>query len=262
MHISVMKGVVPKWNHAAARKGAMLAHGFGVPSPGAGNKAVTMKRILRNNGLTLVLMGVFLITFFGQAWSGQCDYNDEQKEHGLPEISLAKYTLTSHFWQATAENWESEFLQMGAFVLLTVFLFQKGSPESNDPDAPEEPEDAKKIAERSKDPRAPWPMRRGGAIAWLYSHSLSAAFLLIFVVSFLLHAIAGHGAYAREQTLAGQPWPTLGEYVTSGKFWFESMQNWQSEFLSLAAMVYFSVYLREHKSAESKEVTSPHDAHE
>jgi hypothetical protein len=218
-----------------------------------------MKRFLRNNGLTLVLMALFLSTLFGQAWAGRCDYNDEQEEHNLPKISLVRYLATGHFWQAVGENWESEFLQMGMYVSLAAFLFQKGSPESNDPD---EPQDVEDLVSHRNDPKAPWPVRRGGLIAMLYAHSLSAVFLLMFAGSFLLHVVGGQRAYAREQQFAGKPTPTLTEYVTSGTFWFESMQNWQSEFLSLAAMVYGSIYLREHGSAESKAVASPNDAHE
>ncbi|HEX8341172.1 MAG TPA: DUF6766 family protein [Tepidisphaeraceae bacterium] len=218
-----------------------------------------MKSFLRNNGLSLTLMALFLVTLVGQAWAGLMDFNSEQREHALATIGMGQYLLSGHFWQAVGENWESEFLQMAMFVVLTIFLFQKGSPESNDPDDPDDPE---KLVERSSDPRAPWPVRRGGLIGRMYAHSLSAAFALLFVLSFTIHVVGGHRAYVREQHLNRQPTPDLMEYVASGTFWFESMQNWQSEFLSLAAMVWLSKYLREHKSAESKAVASPHDAHE
>jgi hypothetical protein len=219
-----------------------------------------MKQVWRNNGLTIVLMIIFLGTLFGQARSGQCDYNAEQREHDLPTITLMQYLATGHFWQAVAENWESEFLQMAGFIVFTAFLYQKGSPESKDPNE-NDPVDEDPQTKRH-DPSAPWPVRRGGVWLFLYSHSLSITFLAIFFISFGMHAIAGQKAYAHEEHLAGHPTPTLGEYVTSGKFWFESMQNWQSEFLSLAAMVFLSVYLRERGSAESKAVASPHDSHE
>jgi hypothetical protein len=218
-----------------------------------------MKSFLRNNGLSLALMALFLVTLVGQAWAGLMDFNSEQREHALATIGMGQYLLSGHFWQAVGENWESEFLQMAMFVVLTIFLFQKGSPESNDPDDPDDPE---KLVERSSDPRAPWPVRRGGLIGRMYAHSLSAAFALLFALSFTIHVVGGHRAYVREQHLNHQPTPDLMEYVASGTFWFESMQNWQSEFLSLAAMVWLSKYLREHKSAESKAVASPHDAHE
>lgn len=213
---------------------------------------------MRNFGLTVVLLVIFALTMAGQWYAGWKDYNDEQRTHHLPEVSGAQYLTTGHFWQATAENWESEFLQMSAFIVFTAFLYQKGSPESNDPDKaePDEPERS------AHDPDAPWPVRRGGWVLKLYSHSLSIFFLLIFLFCFALHIFGGHKEYVHSQMLDGQPYPTVMEYVTSGRFWFESMQNWQSEFLSLAAMVYMSVYLRERGSAESKRVAAPHYAHE
>jgi hypothetical protein len=216
--------------------------------------------IFRNSGLTIVLLALFLLTLLGQLLSGWKDFNDDQREHGLSKVSLAAYAGRGHFWQAVAENWESEFLQMSMFVVLTACLYQKGSPESNDPD---KKDDRKDPSDASRtDPKSPWPLRRGGVWLWLYAHSLSIAFGSMFLVSFLMHAVAGHREYIRDQTLNHQPRPSLGDYVTSGKFWFESMQNWQSEFLSLAAMVYGSVYLRERGSAESKRIDSPHSAHE
>jgi hypothetical protein len=155
-----------------------------------------------------------------------------------------------------AENWESEFLQMAAFVLLTVFLFQKGSPESNDPDERSNTPDSHGASD------APWPARRGRIARWLYSHSLSILFIVLFLFSFGLHLVAGQKCLDDERRIAGQPPAGMRDYLASGRFWFESMQNWQSEFLSLAAMVYASVYLRERGSAESKSISSPHEAHE
>lgn len=216
-----------------------------------------MKRVLRENGLTLVLMALFLLTMIGQALAGWRDYNEEQREHQQPPVSLGTYFATGHFWEATAENWESEFLQMAMFVILTVSLRQKGSPESKSMEG-EEDVDADP-AEARDDPNAPWPVRRGGLALFLYSHSLSITFALLFLLSITVHAWGGAKEYAANQREHGQPEPRLMEYVASSKFWFESFQNWQSEFLSLAAMVYLSVYLRERGSAESKPVATPHD---
>lgn len=213
---------------------------------------------MRNFGLTLVLLAIFAVTMCGQWLAGWKDYNDEQRAHHLQEVGCTEYLATGHFWQATAENWESEFLQMSAFIVLTTFLYQKGSPESNDPDKVE----ADTPVQSRNDPTAPWPVRRGGWVLKLYSHSLSIFFLLVFVLCFALHVVGGHKEYVHSQMLDGQPAPSVMAYVTSGRFWFESMQNWQSEFLSLAAMVYMSVYLRERGSAESKRVAASHTAHD
>jgi hypothetical protein len=212
---------------------------------------------LRNNGLTIVLMLTFLGTWIGQFAAGMRDHNQDQAQHGEPGLSAGAYLASGHFWQATAENWESEFLQMAMFVVLTCFLFQKGSPESKDPDGGPDPVDNDPGLERDR-PEAPWPVRRGGAALWLYANSLSICFVLLFAFSFWLHARHGQREYNLEQLQHDQPPAGVLEYMGTSQFWFESFQNWQSEFLSLAAMVYLSVYLRQRGSAESKPVATPH----
>jgi hypothetical protein len=219
-----------------------------------------MRRFFRNNGLTLVLMGLFLGTMVGQIATGLREHNNDQREHNKPVIGLGEYLTSGHFWEATAENWESEFLQMAMFVVLTIFLFQKGSPESKDPETPpgDDPVDNDPALQRDR-PDAPWPVRKGGAWLWVYSNSLSLAFLLMFFVSFWLHARHGVREYNEDQLAHGGGTVTTAGYMGTSRFWFESFQNWQSEFLSLAAMVYLAVYLRQRGSAESKPVATPHD---
>src|SRR5688500_8606468 len=148
-----------------------------------------MQRFLRNNGLSLVLVLLFLLFWIGQTLTGLREHNNEQREHGKPAVSMGGYVRAGHFWSATAENWESEFLQMAMFVVFTACLFQKGSPESKDPDE-DEPVDADPRLSKD-DPKAPWPVRHGGASLWLYSNSLSIAFLLMFALSVWLHAVKG-----------------------------------------------------------------------
>ena len=215
-----------------------------------------MRRIFRNNGLTLVLVVLFLGTWAGQFAAGLRAHNQDRHDHGRPPVPALDYLAGGHFWQATAENWESEFLQMAMFVLLTCFLFQKGSPESKDPDEPD-PVDNDPRGARS-DPKAPWPVRRGGAALWVYSHSLTIALTLLFVGSIGMHARHGARAYNEDQLEHGGAPVSAWQYVGTAQFWFESFQNWQSEFLSLAAMVYLGVYLRQRGSAESKPVAAPH----
>ena len=214
-------------------------------------------QLLYENGLTLVLMGLFVVFMLGQTATGLREHNKEIEEHGQPKVSLAQYLVSGHFAEATAENWESEFLQMAMFVLLTVCLRQKGSPESKplegEEDVDEDP------AEKRDDPRAPWPVRKGGFILWVYSHSLSLAFATLFLLSLAVHAWGGAKDYTEEQAAKGEAGASMLQYVGTSRFWFESFQNWQSEFLSLAAMVYLGVYLREKGSAESKPVATPHD---
>src|SRR5215213_3321467 len=127
-----------------------------------------MRRFFRNNGLSVVLLGLFGFTMLGQTLTGFRQYNETQKDHGDKTATMGEYLKSGHFWEATAENWESEFLQMAMFVVLTAMLYQKGSAESKDPDEEEDPVDEDPRLRRH-DPTAPWPVRRGGLVLWLYS---------------------------------------------------------------------------------------------
>jgi hypothetical protein len=215
-----------------------------------------MRRVFRDNGLSIVLVLLFLLFWLGQSVAGHREYNDEQKEHMQPEIGYSAYLESAHFWEATAENWESEFLQMFGYVILTVFLFQKGSAESKDPDK-QEPVDRDPTKASKRD--APGPVRRGGLALKLYENSLSLTFLLFFLISIAMHAIAGASDYSSEQAEHGQSEPVSAlHYAGTSRFWFESFQNWQSEFLALGAMVILSIFLRQRGSPESKPVDSRH----
>jgi hypothetical protein len=216
-----------------------------------------MKRFLRDNGLSLVVFNLFFLTFIaGQSLAGHLHENEEREEHGQTPLSFVEYLKSDSFWEATTENWESEFLQMFLYVLLTAYLYQRGSSESKDPDKEEEVD---RDPRKSRDnPDAPWPVRKGGFILKLYENSLCLAFFLLFLASWIGHAVSGAGDYNQEQVLHGGNPVTVPEYMASSRFWFESLQNWQSEFLALWAMVVFSIWLRQRSSPESKPVDSPH----
>jgi hypothetical protein len=215
-----------------------------------------MKRLFHNNGLSIVLGVLFVLCLFAQSVAGLKHYNEEQVEHRQPIVTYGEYLMGSHFLAATMENWESEFLQMFAFVVLTVFLYQKGSAESKDPNKEAEVD---KDPRRSKKKNAPWPVKKGGWILMLYEHSLSLTFLLLFLGSLVLHAVGGAGDFNEEQREHGRTEiiSTWG-YMGTSRFWFESFQNWQSEFLAVGSMVVFSIFLRERGSKESKPVATPH----
>ncbi len=217
-----------------------------------------MRRFLRNNGLCLSLMALFLASFVGQVATGLRVYDSDRETHGKSAVGLGAYLTSGHFLEATFENWESEFLQMAAFVLLTVKLYQKGSPESNDPDDP----DADERKPKPPFERHPWAVRRGGWVKRLYSTSLSGALLLLFVGSFALHAVGGAREYSEEQVEHGEPPVTALAFVGTSEFWFQSFQNWQSEFLSVAAVVFLAVWLRQKGSPESKRLESAHHDHD
>lgn len=216
-----------------------------------------MKRFFRNNGLSITWLGLFFTVFiFGQIISGMKEYNRDQIEHGEKPAEFMEYITSSHFAEATMENWESEFLQMFLFVALTAFLYQKGSAESKKIDEKEEVDKDPRFYKVSKD--APWPVRKGGVILRIYEYSLSLVLLFIFLICFYFHAVSGAAEFNQEiAEHHGTERVTVTGYLTTSKFWFESFQNWQSEFLSVGAMVIFTIFLRQRGSPESKPVDAP-----
>jgi hypothetical protein len=215
-----------------------------------------VQRLVRDNSLSLVMFGFFALFLLAQSVTGFQVYNDDQREHGEEAIPYADYLRTGHFIEATFENWESEYLQMGAYVLFTVYLFQRGSAESKDPDT-DEPvdEDPRHAKDR---PDAPWPVRLGGPVLRLYEHSLASALLLLFLISFVLHAIGGAREYSQEQVAHGGSAVSTMEFLRTSEFWFQSFQNWQSEFLAVFSLVVLSIVLRQRGSPESKPVAAAH----
>jgi hypothetical protein len=215
-----------------------------------------MRKWVKERGLLLANTGLFLAFFGGMILSGAAAYSEDQAAHGQPGVTVLEYLSTGDFVEATFENWESEFLQMAMYVILTVFLFQKGSSESK-PIGRTAPQDQDPRDASIKD-STPWPVKHGGFALKLYEHSLSILLLLLFIASFSLHAAGGASAYSDEQQSHGQPGVTMLQYLGTSRFWFESFQNWQSEFLAVAVLVGASVYLREKGSPESKPVAEPH----
>jgi hypothetical protein len=217
-----------------------------------------MRRFLRDNGLSVTLFALFLISLVGQALTGWRAQVEELRLHELPDTGFTDYLASGHFISAVFENWESEFLQMAAYVLLTVFLFQKGSSESKKPDEANPEEEAPE--RHSGNPDAPWPVHRGGLLLKLYSHSLSIALVTLFLASFWLH-LAGSTRRMNEEALQHrQPLQTMADTLADPEFWYESFQNWQSEFLSIGVLLVLGIYLRERGSPESKPVAAPHAA--
>lgn len=213
-------------------------------------------RLWRNNGLSIVVFSVFALLLSGQALTGLRMENNDRREHNEPAQTFSQYLRSAHFLEATAENWESEFLQMAAYVWLTAFLYQKGSSESKDPDKQSEACDREPDPSR---PGAPWPVRRGGVALLLYRNSLVIALLLLFTASLVMHGIGGAGVYREELRAHGDGQSvTLLDYMSGSRFWFESLQNWQSEFLAVLTIVVLSIFLRQHGSPESKPVDAAH----
>ncbi len=209
------------------------------------------------NGLTIVLLILFFISLIGQILTGWKEFNENITQEGGAAVSLAQYLTTGHFLQVTFENWESEFLQMFAYVLLTVRLKQWGSSESKPIDG-EDPVDR----EPQPGPKAPWPVNRGGWWLKLYKNSLSLAFLFLFLISWALHAYGSFKDYRLEKSLKGLPPKDFIGYLGESRFWFESFQNWQSEFLAVISIVVLSIFLRQQGSPESKPVDAPDEENE
>src|SRR6185295_13652021 len=215
-----------------------------------------MRRWIHDNGLSIALFVLFLSCLIAQSVTGWIDYNAEQHDHQRSEIGYTSYLISGHFIESVFENWESEFLQDGAYVLLTAFLVQRGSAESKDPDA-DEPVDADP-SHAQDDPNAPWPVRRGGLWLTLYKNSLFLACVVLFAAAFALHAAGGARAYSQEQLEHGRQAVSMLEYLGTARFWFESFQNWQSEFLAVGSVVVLSIWFRERGSPESKPVHRAH----
>jgi uncharacterized membrane protein len=216
-----------------------------------------MRRFLRDQSLTIAMLGIFAVLLLAQSVTGMREYNQDQRDHGEATVSYGAYLQTGHFVEATFENWESEFLQMGMYVLATAFLFQRGSAESKDPegDAEAVDEDPREARDR---PGVPWPVRRGGVVLALYNNSLTAALLLIFAISFVLHAWGGAHEYSEEQLAHGGETVSMLAFMGTSAFWFQSFQNWQSEFLAVGMLSVLSIWLRQKGSPESKPVAAPH----
>jgi hypothetical protein len=213
-----------------------------------------LRRFVFENGLSLAALTLFVLSFAGQVVAGHRTHNDEQRQHGEATVGLGAYLRTGAFIEATAENWESEFLQMGLFVLLTAFLYQRGSSESK---RIEEPEGVDQDPDEAREsPDAPWPVRHGGLPLTLYKHSLSIVLLLLFAVSFAAHAVGGAMDYNDEQRQHGGETVSALGYLGTSRFWFESFQNWQSEFFSVGVLVLLSIWLRQQGSAQSKPVAA------
>jgi hypothetical protein len=208
---------------------------------------------LYKNSLSIVFILFTVITLLAQLYTGWKEHNDFLTEYDAPTISISRYITSGHFLQATFENWESEFFQMALFVILTIFLRQKGSSESKKLDDEPGEDDLK------AKPDSPWPVKKGGLALAIYQYSLSIALLLLFLISFTMHWYGSWLDFNEKQFLESKPLESFSAYLTSTKFWFESFQNWQSEFLSVFAVIFLSIYLRQKGSSQSKPVNAPHD---
>lgn len=213
---------------------------------------------LRDNGISIAFGGMLLLTLAGQALSGLADYNDRVSLDGLPNLSIGEYLTSSDFGVDVAENWQSEYLQFFLYIVLTVYLVQRGSPESKQLDrAGRESDEEQKVGAHATD-RSPVWARASGWRRSLYSHSLGLVMGLFFFLSWGAQLVAGASAQNSERIQNLQAPVGMLTYAVSPDFWNRTLQNWQSELLAVGSMVVLSIYLRERGSPESKPVGEPH----
>jgi hypothetical protein len=215
---------------------------------------------LRDHGLSLVFGGLFLLALVGESIAGVALYNQDQLSSGGEPVTFWQYVTSSSFAADVAENWQSEYLQFFLYILLTVWLVQRGSTESKELDqAGRESDEEQKVGRYATADSPRWA-RIGGWRTAVYSRSLGAMMGAIFLGSWLAQSIAGRASYnARQLADFSDPVSWVG-YATSADFWNRTLQNWQSEFLAVAATAAFAIYLRERGSPESKLVGAAHDA--
>ena len=219
-----------------------------------------MKKFLRENSLGLAFGLLFLIVLIGQSVAGLADFNERQLSTGLEPISYVRYITSASFGVDVAENWQSEYLQFFLYIFLTVWLLQKGSPESKELDqAGRKSDKDQKVGEFAQEDSPKWA-KVGGFRRTLFSNSLGLVMGLIFIGSWLTQSIAGTAAYNEEQLSNLQDPVTWSQYLTEPDFWNRTLQNWQSELLAVASMAILSIYLRQRGSPQSKPVGSPHTA--
>lgn len=217
-------------------------------------------RRLRDNSLTLVFGLLFLIVLVLQAIAGHADYNQGQIADGLEPVSLARYVTSASFGVDVAENWQSEYLQFFLYIFLTVWLVQRGSPESKQPgEVGLESERDQKIGAFADENSPRWARVRGPRL-WLFSNSLGLTMGVLFALSWLAQSIAGVAAFNEQQLSNLEDPVTWGRYLTEPDFWNRTLQNWQSELLAVASMVILAVYLRQRGSPQSKPVGTAHSA--
>jgi uncharacterized protein DUF6766 len=219
-----------------------------------------VRRFVHDNGLSLAFGALFAGTLIGQAFVGHADFNAAQVAHNGEAISLWRFVRSSEFAVDVLENWQSEYLQFSLFILGTVWLIQRGSPESKEPDAAGLESDSDQRVGAYATERSPAWARVAGWRRTLYSNSLLLVMGAIWLASWLGQSITGRVAFNAERFDHRQPALDWGQYVATPDFWNRTLQNWQSEFLAVGSMAVLAIYLRQRGSPESKPVGAPHDA--
>jgi hypothetical protein len=219
-----------------------------------------MRTTLRNHSLSLVFLAMFLAALVGQAIAGHAEYNNEQIAHMSQTVSFWRYIVSSNFGQAVMENWQSEYLQFTTFIFLTVWVVQKGSPESKKLDeVGTESDEQQKVGAYANNRSPKWARARGLKL-WIYSNSLVLVMGTIWVGTWFAQSVTGWSSYNADQIAHKEQTVSWFGYIGSADFWQTTLQNWQSEFLAVGSMAVLAIYLRQRGSPESKPVGAPHEA--
>jgi hypothetical protein len=217
-----------------------------------------MRRFIRENSLSLFFLGLLLASLLGQSFAGQHEYNAEQVEHGTAAISWGRYAVSSGFWSAVMENWQSEFLQFSLFIAATIWLLQKGSNESKPlEDAGLESDQQQRVGGYAPQNAPRWARTRNWRTT-IYSHSLLIAMTTIFFLTWVAHSITSWNVFNEDQRGHGEAAIGWLTYLRNPDFWEQTLENWQSEFLAVGTLAVFTIYLRQRGSPESKPVGAPH----
>jgi hypothetical protein len=214
---------------------------------------IAVEHCMKKISLTLILLLFFMFSIFGQFEKGFETYNQQRlEEYKIQPIEKKDYLLSGHFISSLSENMESEFLQMALFVLLTVNFYQIGSSESNK--LPEQ-KTAKDFQEDRTEQAYSEEKKKQFPLLWpLYERSLTLALVLLFLIFFLLHAYGSYLLLNEQNFVLNKPMISFGHIFSEAEFWFESFQNWQSEFFSVATLCILSIFLRHKGSAQSKKM--------
>jgi len=217
-----------------------------------------MKRFIRENALGLAFGVLFLIVLIAQAFAGHADFNEQQLTDGLPPVSLARYVTSASFGTDVAENWQSEYLQFFLYIFLTVWLLQKGSPESKELDKEGlESDEEQKVGPYAEEDSPKWARASGWRLN-VFSNSLGLVMGVLFLGSWATQSIAGVASFNEQQLSQRQDPVSWVQYLVEPDFWNRTLQNWQSELLAVASMAILSIYLRQRGSSQSKPVGLAH----
>jgi hypothetical protein len=219
-----------------------------------------MRTFLRDNGLSVFFGVIFLAALAGQSFAGMAEFNQQQVAASMATVGYGQYLTSSDFAADVAENWQSEYLQFLLYIWATVWLVQRGSPESKELDSVGKGSDEEQRVGDHTRSDSPGPMHRGGAVAAVYSRSLCLTMAAIFLASWLAQSLAGTSSYNQQQLSQREDPVSWLAYLATSDFWNRTLQNWQSEFLAVGSMAILSVYLRQRGSPESKPVGASHEA--